>query len=90
MSSISKPLLSDSFSEEMEPAATILDQVASLLKEDLAEVEKEIERRLVSDVPSVTQIAKHIVMSGGKRIRPVLLLLASKALGYPGPRSTFF
>lgn len=83
-------MVSDSYTEEAEPQSTILDQVASLLKDELDEVEKEIERRLVSEVPSVTQIAKHLVMSGGKRIRPLLLLLASKGLGYEGPRSTFF
>ncbi len=67
-----------------------LDEVATLLHQDLIEVEEEIERRLISSVPSVTQIAKHIVMSGGKRIRPILLLLAARALGYTGPRAIFY
>jgi octaprenyl-diphosphate synthase len=69
---------------------TALDEIARLLKEDLEQVEIEIKKRLISQVPSVTQIAQHIVLSGGKRIRPVLLLLAAKALGYHGARAGFY
>lgn len=89
MSSISKSAARSLSEEKSLSVQTPLDEVAHLLKEELEEVEVEIENRLQSQVPSVTQIAQHIVMSGGKRIRPVLLLLASKALNYKGPRSTF-
>lgn len=67
-----------------------LDQLAPTLKGDLEAVEVEIKKRLVSQVPSVTQIAEHLVMSGGKRIRPILLLLAAKALGYEGKRAAYY
>jgi octaprenyl-diphosphate synthase len=63
-----------------------LDAASRLLQADLMEVEEEIQRKLVSQVPSVTQIARHIVMSGGKRLRPILCILAAKALGYSGDR----
>jgi octaprenyl-diphosphate synthase len=67
-----------------------LDEIAHLLREDLDQVEVEIKKRLISQVPSVTQIAQHIVLSGGKRIRPILLLLAAKALNYHGPRVSYY
>jgi octaprenyl-diphosphate synthase len=69
---------------------TALDETARILKKDLDQVEVEIKKRLISQVPSVTQIAQHIVMSGGKRIRPILLLLAAKALNYHGPRGAYY
>jgi octaprenyl-diphosphate synthase len=40
-----------------------------------------IRRRLQSDVALVNQVAEHIVGGGGKRLRPMLLLLAARALG---------
>src|SRR5688572_9330682 len=43
-----------------------------------------IRKRLASDVVLVNQVGEHIVGSGGKRLRPVLVLLASHAAGYAG------
>ncbi len=63
-----------------------LDRIAQLLQKELVEVETVIQRNLTSAVPVVTQIARHIVMSGGKRLRPALCILAAKALGYEGSR----
>jgi len=63
-----------------------LEELAASLKEELSLVEVEIQRNLQSHVPSVTQIAGHIVMSGGKRLRPILCLLAAQACGYEGSR----
>jgi octaprenyl-diphosphate synthase len=82
MLSSSKPLAKNSAPED----AAALDEVAELLQEELKQVEIEIQHRLKSQVPSVTQIARHIVGSGGKRIRPILCILAAKALGASGPR----
>src|SRR5688572_20438834 len=53
--------------------------------EDLARVDALIRRRLDSDVPLVSQVAQYIVVAGGKRLRPALLLLASGAAGYKEP-----
>jgi octaprenyl-diphosphate synthase len=44
-----------------------------------------IRHRLGSDVVLVNQVAEHIVSGGGKRLRPMLLLLAARALGHEGP-----
>ena len=52
--------------------------------EDLARVDALIGRRLESDVALVREVARYIVASGGKRLRPALLLLACRAVGYVG------
>jgi len=49
--------------------------------EDLARVDALIRRRLDSDVALVRQVAEYLVASGGKRLRPALLLLACGAVG---------
>jgi len=49
--------------------------------EDLGRVDALIRRRLDSDVALVRQVAEHLVASGGKRLRPAMLLLACGALG---------
>jgi octaprenyl-diphosphate synthase len=54
--------------------------------EDLARVDAMIRRRLDSDVVLVRQVAEYLVASGGKRLRPALLLLACGAAGYQGPK----
>jgi octaprenyl-diphosphate synthase len=51
---------------------------------DLLRVDALIRERLESDVSLVRQVAGYIVASGGKRMRPALLLLASGAAGYRG------
>ena len=61
-------------------AQQILDTVA----QDFERVNKLIIEQLSSDVPLVEKIAHYIVESGGKRMRPLLVLLASNALGYEG------
>ena len=43
-----------------------------------------IERRLASEVPLVSQVSRHIIAAGGKRLRPALLLLMCGALGFNG------
>ena len=52
--------------------------------EEIEGVEALIRRRLSSDVPLVSQVAEYIVASGGKRLRPALLLLACGATGFRG------
>jgi octaprenyl-diphosphate synthase len=54
------------------------------IQDDLKRVEALISARLESDVPLVRQVAEYIVVSGGKRLRPALLLLACGAAGFRG------
>lgn len=51
---------------------------------DMREVDEVIQRRLASDVVLINQIAHYIISAGGKRIRPMLVLLFSGALGFTG------
>lgn len=55
-----------------------------LLKEDLEHIESCFREYLTSDVPLIRQMSDHILASGGKRIRPVLLLLCARLSGYAG------
>ncbi|MCP5266332.1 MAG: polyprenyl synthetase family protein [Burkholderiaceae bacterium] len=57
-----------------------------VLAADLAEVDLVIRKRLHSDVVLVNTVAEYIIGAGGKRMRPVLLLLMARALGYRGDR----
>lgn len=50
----------------------------------MAEVDRVIAQRLDSGVPLVGDVARYIISAGGKRLRPVLLLLTCGALGYTG------
>ncbi|PSF05852.1 octaprenyl diphosphate synthase [Marinobacter fuscus] len=59
-------------------AQRIYDTVA----DDFNRVNDLIIRRLASDVPLVEKIAQYIIESGGKRLRPLLVLLSSQAAGY--------
>jgi octaprenyl-diphosphate synthase len=52
----------------------------------MREVDTVIARRLDSGVPLVGQVSRYIISSGGKRLRPALLLLVCGALGYTGPQ----
>jgi len=62
-----------------------IDPIRHLIADDLHAVDDVIRRRLDSDVVLVRQVAEYIVASGGKRLRPVLLLLSAGANGYAGP-----
>jgi octaprenyl-diphosphate synthase len=59
--------------------------VQALTAADMAAVDALIRARLASDVVLINQIAEHIVGGGGKRLRPMLVLLAARACGYHGP-----
>ena len=56
----------------------------TLLVEDMAEVDRVIRARLHSEVALVRQVSEYIIHSGGKRLRPALVVMAAKALGYQG------
>jgi octaprenyl-diphosphate synthase len=58
--------------------------IKELVATEMTEVNQLIIRELSSDVVLINQIGNYIVTSGGKRLRPVLLLLVAKALGYRG------
>jgi octaprenyl-diphosphate synthase len=59
-------------------------EVFDLLRDDLAAVEQEFLKQSNSKVEVITDIAQYLMAGGGKRIRPLLLLLSAKALGCTG------
>lgn len=52
---------------------------------EMPEVDAVIQHRLSSDVALINQISHYIVSAGGKRIRPMLVLLFARSLGFEGP-----
>ena len=69
---------------EIKPDPIDFDDVAALAHDDMESVNRLISTSLASDVSLVSQVSEYIVMSGGKRLRPVIVLLAARALGYDG------
>ena len=61
-----------------------LEGIRELIAGDLKATDQLILKRLASDVVLINQVGHYIVSSGGKRLRPVIVLLAARALGYQG------
>ena len=61
-----------------------LSEIRALIKDDIEAVDQLILDRLSSDVVLINQIGHYIINSGGKRLRPLLVLLAARACGYEG------
>ncbi len=57
---------------------------AQLVATDMREVDAVIRRRLTSDVALVNQIGEYIIGAGGKRMRPMLVIMFARALGFRG------
>ncbi|MBV6417110.1 MAG: Octaprenyl diphosphate synthase [Steroidobacteraceae bacterium] len=65
-----------------------LEQIRTLVRADLAAVDDVVRASLKSTVPLVDQVAEHIIAGGGKRLRPLLVVLAGRACGAGGRRHT--
>jgi octaprenyl-diphosphate synthase len=61
-----------------------LSAVKDLVRSDLNAVDAVIRARMKSDVELVDQVAEHIISGGGKRLRPLIVVLAARACGYTG------
>jgi octaprenyl-diphosphate synthase len=64
-----------------------LVQMFEPVRADLEEVEREFERQVQSKVGVIPEIGNYIQKSGGKRVRPDVLLMAARLCGYSGPRA---
>ena len=64
-------------------APASLESIRAPIASDLARVDDVIRTRLDSEVVLIRTIAEYIVQSGGKRLRPALVLLAASAFGQP-------
>ncbi|WP_289108155.1 octaprenyl diphosphate synthase [uncultured Pseudoalteromonas sp.] len=58
--------------------------IQALIESDMNDVNQLIHAQMRSDVALVNQLGLYIVNSGGKRVRPILAILAARALGYQG------
>lgn len=63
-----------------------LKDIRAPVADDLRQVDEEIRRQLASDVAMVSQIGEYIVAGGGKRLRPLAVLLAARAAGIDNDR----
>jgi len=70
-----EPIISDSFT---------LQSLKAFTADDMTRVNSVIESYLASDVVLINQLSQHIIHSGGKRLRPMLVMLAAKACRYTG------
>ncbi|MBW1824915.1 MAG: polyprenyl synthetase family protein [Deltaproteobacteria bacterium] len=61
-----------------------MQQIYSLISDDLEKVESELINTLSSQVPLINKAGGYIIGSGGKRIRPLMLLLVAKCCNYKG------
>lgn len=59
-------------------------QILALVKDDLSAIETALEENLNPHLDLVSQIARHILFSGGKRLRPLLMVLSARICGYTG------
>ncbi|MDT8317105.1 MAG: polyprenyl synthetase family protein [bacterium] len=63
-----------------------IKKILKLVDSDLIRVGGELKRNLQSDVGLISEVGEHLILSGGKRLRPMLLLMAADLAGYKGDR----
>ena len=68
----------------LEEKRSSLDEALELIRDDLEKVDQEFRKNLRTNVPIISAIGEHLLLSGGKRFRPILLLLSAKLCGYEG------
>lgn len=61
-----------------------MDRVLTLLNDDMRRVEQQFRDDLASRVPLIRKVGEYVLASGGKRIRPMLVLLSARLAGYQG------
>jgi octaprenyl-diphosphate synthase len=65
-----------------------IESIQTLARDEMQQVDTLIRARLSSEVLLINQISEHIIAAGGKRLRPLLTVLAAKAMGYNGQQHT--
>jgi len=68
------------------PARASLHEILGLVEADLVRVERVFREEFLSDLKVISEVAAHVRDAGGKRIRPALLLLASRLFGHSSDR----
>jgi octaprenyl-diphosphate synthase len=72
------------------PVPVELSQIFEPIRADLDRVELEFERHIESRVQLIPQMGRYIQKSGGKRVRPAVLLMASRLAGHDGDRAVLY
>lgn len=64
-----------------------IEKILPLVEKELQAIETEMTRNLISEIVMIPTVSKYLISSGGKRFRPMLLILCAKLCGYYGPRA---
>jgi len=72
------------------PSFADLTQIFEPVRADLEKVEAEFARHVESRVALIPEMGRYIQNSGGKRVRPALLLMAARLAGYSGDRGVLY
>ncbi|WP_028894438.1 polyprenyl synthetase family protein [Syntrophorhabdus aromaticivorans] len=59
-----------------------METITKLIADDLAELESTIQKLITTRITFIKEIVNHIIRSGGKRVRPILVILAARLCGY--------
>jgi octaprenyl-diphosphate synthase len=79
LTAVSSPLVAAS-------GSTKLESIKRLVEADMSRVNRLIIARLDSPISMIPEVAGHLVAAGGKRVRPMLTLIAAQLCGYEGLR----
>jgi len=63
---------------------SLKEKILTLVEKDLADIEKAMVKNLTPHLPLVKDVASHILFAGGKRLRPLLMVLCARLCGYNG------
>jgi octaprenyl-diphosphate synthase len=74
----------------VEKSSLDLAQIFEPIRDDLEQVDREFGRHVQSQVGLIPTIGKYIQTSGGKRMRPAVLLMSARLAGYTGDRSVLY
>ena len=74
----------------MEKSSPALSQIFEPIRADLEKVDEEFSRHVQSKVSLIPQIGQYIRTSGGKRMRPAVLLMSARLSGYSGDRAILY
>jgi octaprenyl-diphosphate synthase len=74
----------------VEKSSLDLSQIFDPIRADLEQVDREFARHVQSQVDLIPKIGQYIQTSGGKRMRPAVLLMAARLSGYAGDRSILY
>jgi octaprenyl-diphosphate synthase len=74
----------------VENTSSSLSQIFEPIRADLEKVDREFGRHVQSQVQLIPTIGRYIQTSGGKRVRPAVLLMAARLAGYEGDRAILY